>query len=118
MSKFMECPACGEIELEHVDTLTGQGKKTLEYKCRCGEVLYFNSPLPHTDKIALAFSREKYPGVRAAMSEVGYDVLDGSSMQDVFTLGWIAGRLYEAKKNRELIKKAADVPIMLRKQAE
>ena len=39
----MECPNCGEITFEHTDTLTGQGKSTLEYTCRnCRELGYYN----------------------------------------------------------------------------
>ncbi len=45
----MECPSCKEIEFEHIDTLTGQGKSTLEYKCNsCGEIGYFDDPMPET----------------------------------------------------------------------
>ena len=40
---IMECPNCGEITFEHTDTLTGQGKSTLEYTCRnCRELGYYN----------------------------------------------------------------------------
>ena len=40
----MECPSCKEIEFEHTDTLTGQGKSTLEYNCKsCGELGYFDA---------------------------------------------------------------------------
>jgi hypothetical protein len=39
----MECPYCKEIEFEHIDTLTGQGKRTLEYKCNdCQQIAYFD----------------------------------------------------------------------------
>jgi transposase-like protein len=39
----MECPYCKEIEFEHIDTLVGQGKRTLEYKCNdCQQIAYFD----------------------------------------------------------------------------
>jgi len=53
----MECPNCKEIEFEHTDTLTGQGKSTLEYNCKsCGELGYFDAPLPKTDTMAIAWT--------------------------------------------------------------
>ena len=41
----IECPRCGEISFEHTDTLVGQGKRTLEFTCVCGELGYFDEHL-------------------------------------------------------------------------
>lgn len=39
----MECPSCKNIEFCHIDSLLGQDKRTLEYKCNsCGEIGYFD----------------------------------------------------------------------------
>lgn len=44
----MECCYCKEIEFEHIDTLTGQGKRTLEYKCNdCQQIAYFDEKMEH-----------------------------------------------------------------------
>jgi len=53
----MECPSCKEIEFEHVDTLVGQGKETLEYVCgSCSEIGFFDAPLPKTKTMAIAWT--------------------------------------------------------------
>jgi len=56
----MECPHCKEIEFEHIDTLRGQGKVTLEYLCKsCNEIGYFDDPLPKTKTMAIAWTVPK-----------------------------------------------------------
>ena len=56
----MECPHCKELEFEHIDTLRGQGRITLEYECgRCKEIAYFDAPLPKTKTMAIAWTVPK-----------------------------------------------------------
>ena len=74
----MECPSCKEIEFIHVDTLVGQGKTTLEYKCdSCGEVGFFD---------------ERNKDVSDALHEIGYDTLDNISTTEAFTIGWMKAK--------------------------
>ena len=47
---------------------------------------------------------EKHPGVNAALDNIGYDVLDQMSLVEVFTLGFLKGRTYEAMKTIEQLK--------------
>lgn len=100
----LECPACKEIQFKHVDTLVGKHNTTLEYKCICGEVGFFNEPLAEPTSIGIAWA-EKYPGWDAFVESIGgYDEIDNLGKLQGMKMAFIGGRLYEAEKDRDALK--------------
>lgn len=105
----MECPACKEIEFKHVDTLVGKNRTTLEYRCICGEVGFFDEPIKKVNSIGIAWSRpeEKYPGWDAFVDSIGgYPEIDNLGKIQAMQMAFIGGRLYEAERDRDALKKA------------
>jgi hypothetical protein len=99
--EYLECPSCGEIELKRIATQKLHSETLYEYQCRCGHYATF-SALPEVDTIGLA--KPHYPGVAEALKEIGYDTLDSMSLQEVFTIGFVRGRTYEALDTIEKLK--------------